>query len=312
MPKFLTGENLENAICDVIDSAKEVLTIVSPYIKLDDYIKDIFSRKLSEKRLHLLLIFGKNENKYGKSLSLLDFEFFKKFPNVSIIFSKDLHGKYYGNEKKGILTSLNLYDFSLKNNVEFGVYSEISILDRVKQNYDNEVFNFCQDLAERNPAVFIKRPIFEKKLMGLSSNYHGSRILLDRTEDLINNKKLQNIYIQEFDSIIDFENELNNPLLTRREFEIERKKLNIESNFKDENSNFQNEYGYCIRTGEKIPFNPEKPFTYNAYLSWANYENVDFEEKYCHFSGEPSLGKTSMAKPILRKNWTKAQKLLNE
>ncbi|MBK9982082.1 MAG: hypothetical protein IPP15_06575 [Saprospiraceae bacterium] len=59
-------------------------------------------------------------------------------------------------------------------------------------------------------------------------------------------------------------------------------------------------YGYCIRTGEKIPFNPERPFSYNAYKSWAEYKNMDYPEAYCHKTGKPSYGKTSMRNPILR------------
>ncbi|MCR9081183.1 MAG: phospholipase D family protein [Cyclobacteriaceae bacterium] len=311
MAKFLTGEDLENAICDVIRNAKQSLIIVSPYIKLDDYFKEIFQNKMKDYRLHFLLIFGKNENEYGKSLSFSDFEFFKNFPNVSIIYLKNLHGKYYGNEFGGILTSINMYDYSFKNNVEFGVYSEVSILDKIKSNFDNEIYNFCFELANSSPAVFIKRPIVEKKLLGISSNYHGSKILLDCTKDLVNNRSLEEKYLKDFVDIIDFNDYTHNDSKTRKEFE-ESKKMDIDLVSKiDQNNHFLN-FGFCIRTGEKIPFNPEKPFTYNAYLSWANYENPDFEEKFCHYSGEPSHGETSMARPILRKNWRKAQKLMSE
>lgn len=38
-------------------------------------------------------------------------------------------------------------------------------------------------------------------------------------------------------------------------------------------------------------------------------EDPDYKEKYCHFSGEPSNGETSVNKPILKKNWKKAQNI---
>jgi phosphatidylserine/phosphatidylglycerophosphate/cardiolipin synthase-like enzyme len=60
--------------------------------------------------------------------------------------------------------------------------------------------------------------------------------------------------------------------------------------------------GYCIRTGQQIPFNPEKPFSAEGYKKWAEWENKNYKEKFCHFSGEPSAGQTSFAKPILEKN----------
>jgi len=67
--------------------------------------------------------------------------------------------------------------------------------------------------------------------------------------------------------------------------------------------------GYCIRTGVEIPFSLDKPMSYDAYKSWSKYEDRDFKEKYCHFSGEPSFGETSYNKPILRKNYKKAQEI---
>jgi phosphatidylserine/phosphatidylglycerophosphate/cardiolipin synthase-like enzyme len=70
-----------------------------------------------------------------------------------------------------------------------------------------------------------------------------------------------------------------------------------------------NNIGYCIRTGIKITFNIEKPLSAEAFKSWNKYGDEDYPEKYCHFSGEPSNGETSVNKPILKKNWKKAQEL---
>jgi hypothetical protein len=67
--------------------------------------------------------------------------------------------------------------------------------------------------------------------------------------------------------------------------------------------------GYCIRTGVKIPFNVEKPLSYDAYKEWNKYGDPDFPEKFCHFSGEPSNGETSVNKPIMKKNWKKAKEI---
>lgn len=65
--------------------------------------------------------------------------------------------------------------------------------------------------------------------------------------------------------------------------------------------------GYCIRTGVEIPFNIDKPLSKEAFNVWNEHANPDFPEKYCHFSGEQSYGKTSFKKPILSTNWKKAQ-----
>jgi phosphatidylserine/phosphatidylglycerophosphate/cardiolipin synthase-like enzyme len=70
-------------------------------------------------------------------------------------------------------------------------------------------------------------------------------------------------------------------------------------------------YGFCIRTGEEIPFNVEKPMTYEAFKSWNKYGDSEFEENFCHFSGEPSYGETSVSRPILKKNWKKAKEVFD-
>ena len=72
-------------------------------------------------------------------------------------------------------------------------------------------------------------------------------------------------------------------------------------------SKVKDKLGYCIRTGVEIPFDIEKPMSYQAYKSWSKYGDADFPEKYCHFSGDPSNGETSINKPILKKYWKKAK-----
>ena len=138
MAKFLTGKELEGAITDIIYEAKDNLLIVSPYVKLDDYFKKLFSKHIDNPEVHIMILFGKNEGKLNKSLSFSDFDFFKSFPNITIIYVPNLHAKYYGNESKGITTSINLYDYSFINNIEFGVYRETGLRDKFNGSFDIE------------------------------------------------------------------------------------------------------------------------------------------------------------------------------
>ena len=48
MAKFITGENLENAVYEIIWEAESNLLIVSPFIKLDDYFKRLFDKLLKK------------------------------------------------------------------------------------------------------------------------------------------------------------------------------------------------------------------------------------------------------------------------
>lgn len=124
-----------------------------------------------------------------KSLSEADFAFFKKFPYISIIYVPNLHAKYYGNESKGVVTSINLYDYSFQNNIEFGIYTQHSgLLNRKSNAVDDAAWEECMRIADENEVVFIRRPIYEHKrnlLLVTQKQYVKSETLFDATENFI-------------------------------------------------------------------------------------------------------------------------------
>ena len=287
MGKFITGEELEKAVYDIIWDAEQTLLLVSPFIKLDDYFKDLFKRHENNPNIHLIVVFGKNEKEVKKSLSKEDIEYFKKFLNVSIIYVPNLHAKYYGNERKGVISSINLYDYSFKNNIEFGVYSEQSIFDRFSKSADNDAWDVCIKIAEESEVVFIKRPVFEKKklIINLGKNYIKSDVLHDSTE------KFYGFFRK------------NNSLGTEKRLNDFPEELELGSVDKQRPERIKEEelpkFGYCIRTGSQIPFNPKQPMSLEAYRSWSEYKNYSYPEKYCHKTGTLSNGKTNLRNLIL-------------
>jgi hypothetical protein len=54
------------------------------------------------------------------------------------------------------------------------------------------------------------------------------------------------------------------------------------------------------------------PYSKSSYESWSKWKNKDYKEKYCHFSGEPSNGETSFARPVLGKYYKEAMGLQNK
>lgn len=266
--EFLTGAPLRKALGGIIYNAKGVLLLMSPYIKLNDIIRKLIKKHEHNPLLHIIVIFGKNETDLAKSLPKVDFDFFKEFPFVSIIYAENLHAKYYANENEGLMTSLNLYRYSIENNIEFGYYSKKKTLEKILPigpSVDDDAFDYARKITDYkdNSIVFIKRPVFDRK-----NTYKGSRVLIDNGYNgNYTCKKLS-----------DFPEEL--------EFQT----------------------GYCIRTGKPIPFDIKHPYSYEVYKEWSKYKNENYPEKYCHFSGEKSNGETSMKHPILQKNYQKAKK----
>jgi hypothetical protein len=131
--------------------------------------------------------------------------------------------------------------------------------------------------------LFLNTPQFDKGAFGtgLNKKYLNSIIEIDKLSEFFADKQK-------------FESKTNKNHVERKTFE-ETKTNPIK----------KHNGGFCIRTGVEIPFNIEKPMSYEAYKSWN--KNPENPELFCHYSGEPSDGKTSVSKPILGKNWSKAK-----
>ena len=54
--------------------------------------------------------------------------------------------------------------------------------------------------------------------------------------------------------------------------------------------------GHCIRCGDSLPDNSNKPLCPKCFAKWSVYENPDYPEAYCHRCGHKR--KTSFAKPL--------------
>lgn len=244
MAKYLKTAGISAAIEEIISEAKDRLYIISPYLKLSDHIKERLSDKDREK-VEVRIIFGKQE------LNSTEMTFLQNLKYVKMYFSKNLHAKCYLNEKKMLITSMNLYEFSQQNNREMGI-----LIDKIIQE---------------------DTPIYADAWKDIDS-------IINNAEDFAYRE------IKKLEQVVP-----NSKPYTK---ELSVNKPHVKPN------------GFCIRTGGQIPFNPEKPLSSEAFKSWNKFGNPDYAEKFCHFSGEPSKGETSVSKPILRKNWSKAKELM--
>ncbi len=54
--------------------------------------------------------------------------------------------------------------------------------------------------------------------------------------------------------------------------------------------------GFCIRCGNDLKFNPEKPLCHKCFKSWEKYNNPKYTEKFCHACGTEYS--STVAKPV--------------
>ena len=271
MAEFVKGSKLNSEIESIFENATKSIVIISPYIKLHSRFIEILKCKKEDPNIEIIIVFGKNEDNLSKSIHREDVKFLAEFPNISIKHEPRLHAKYYSNETTSILSSMNLYDYSQNNNIEFGIVTKTSFLGSIAGNagssIDKDAFEYFTTVIKKSQYFYKKVPKFENKMLGFSKKYVKSEV--------------------EIDSIFD---------IFKTTLKQEKKAIHKEINT-------SKKIGYCIRTGEVIEYNIKMPFSQKAFKNWEKFENEEYPEKHCHYSGEKSNGKTSFSKPILKKNW---------
>jgi hypothetical protein len=119
--QFLFDNQLISELESLIKNSKNELLLISPFIDLDRRIMDALKEKIKNPKFKLRVLFGKNEKNIYKSVKKDSFEFLKQFPDIEIRYEARLHAKFYMNDNHYIMTSMNLYDYSLANNIESGI-----------------------------------------------------------------------------------------------------------------------------------------------------------------------------------------------
>ena len=130
MAEFLTTNGTSYNIENIIIEAKTKLVLVSPYLQLS---KTFYERlkDASNKNVAIKIIYGKDELKPNERNSLAELQ------GVELFYFENLHAKCYFNETKMVITSMNMYEFSEKNNREMGV-----LIERAK---DKDLFDRAVD-----------------------------------------------------------------------------------------------------------------------------------------------------------------------
>ena len=114
MAKFLNTSATNYFLEELIKDAKDRLILISPFLKLNDRMKELLADK-NRLKIDVRIVYGKSE------LQPEEINWLKELTYIRTSFCKNLHAKCYMNEELCIITSLNLYEFSQVNNNEMGV-----------------------------------------------------------------------------------------------------------------------------------------------------------------------------------------------
>ena len=114
MAKFLNTSATNYFLEELIKDAKDRVILISPFLKLNDRIRELLTDK-NRLKIDVRIVYGKSE------LQPEEINWLAELTYIRTSFCKNLHAKCYMNEEICIITSLNLYEFSQINNNEMGV-----------------------------------------------------------------------------------------------------------------------------------------------------------------------------------------------
>jgi phosphatidylserine/phosphatidylglycerophosphate/cardiolipin synthase-like enzyme len=134
MAKFLTTNGINYLIEEIIKGAKERIVLVSPYLKLNDRIRELLGDGYRPD-VDIRIVYGKKE------LEMSERQWLRTVPHIRVSFCQNLHAKCYLNESMAVITSLNLHLFSQQNNNEMGVM--------VKRSADHQMVSDIAAEVER-------------------------------------------------------------------------------------------------------------------------------------------------------------------
>ena len=238
--QFLFDNQLIAGLEKLIQESKEKLVLISPYICLDARIRTALQSKLDLKEFSLTVVFGKNDENYLKSIERESLEFLMQFPQVQIRYEERLHAKFYMNDFHYLVTSLNLYDYSLANNIEFGLmikHASKGILGKMG-DLSNQVVDAGVDKLKDSVLGSTKEidPIekFEEIIKNSKILYRTEPILVDAGgfKGAFGAKKLDGKRVFENEFQVLLEKKAKAEIRTQHTSTIHSPSLNIESSIK--------------------------------------------------------------------------------
>lgn len=145
MAKFLTTVGTSFYVEEIIRKAEKNLTLITPYLKLS---QNLIERLVDADKtdIKITLIYGKSQ------LGSIEKKQLYALKNIQIYFCENLHAKCYFNESLMIITSMNLYEFSERNNREMGIL--------VEKDKDMEIY---KDAIKESESI-INKSTTEKRI----------------------------------------------------------------------------------------------------------------------------------------------------
>lgn len=138
MALFLNTSGIASWIEQIIDETERELIILSPYLQLSN---SIYNKLFATNQRGVETTFVYRENQLTENQK----EKLKTLDNLNLMHHPNLHAKCFYNEKYLLIASMNLYEYSIKNNREMGVLIHWYELEESGRTIDSDASFLFED-----------------------------------------------------------------------------------------------------------------------------------------------------------------------
>lgn len=261
--QIIHGMNLHTSVIELTDRAQKYLVLITPYflpwVQLEESLKRAVTKGVNTT---LLLRGGKDRADQERNARAA------QLGNVRMKFLRRLHAKIYISESEAILTSMNLLKSSALDSWEVGIHLQLP--------QDNDAYEQTVKAA----ADLIDRAIEGEKVEQAVGGPLSMRASHSKTSPEMRK------WMEAAGMV---------PTARRTKKKAAPKKAAPKKPAPKTRRKAVSK-GVCIRCGDPIKLNPERPYCKECYAIWAEYENDEYEEEFCHSCGKEHV--TTMLKPV--------------
>ncbi|MCK6600600.1 MAG: phospholipase D family protein [Bacteroidetes bacterium] len=165
MPELLTTLGISHSIEKLIREAEDEIILVTPYIKLS---RNLYERlkQASSRGIEVSIVYGKSDLDKKQSDLLAELE------NLNLFYLDKLHAKCYLNENRLIIGSMNMHEYSERENSELGVEFNKSDDELIINEALLEIKSFVQNAVLKKKSSRTDKVGFVSNVLNIGSTFH--------------------------------------------------------------------------------------------------------------------------------------------
>lgn len=191
MAVFLNTNKLNYWIPKLISEAESELILIVPYIQVSPSIFKAL-KAVNNEGVDITLVYRENKLSKEERIKLSSFE------NLTLLHHPNIHCKCYYNGDLLILGSMNLYEYSEKNNREMGIlfhHKMMKDLDKNTEGYDSDNKTIFDDAILEIREIINGAQVEKLSETGKAKNFKIDIIKTDEEIEIEKCNRLNNYFL---------------------------------------------------------------------------------------------------------------------